>query len=296
MGRPLTKKSKKKVEKHDETQNSSNSSKGDSGNTQESPALWWVFTLNNYSEDDIKQIQALPGRYVFQEEIAPVTGTPHLQGTIKWNTKKRFSACKKLFLMDHWDKCKNIQESIKYCSDEDKRAPGGRLFKTLKVPDKLQTITKLNEWQSKLLQRLGEEPNPRTIMWYWEDQGNVGKTSFAKWLAVYHDAFYLCGSAADMKFGLAAISQKNYGWFPKIIILDIPRESEGCSYKGLEQIKNGIFYSTKFESGMVVFNTPHVVVFSNSPPKEWKMSADRWDIVEIAPAAVSGGVGDTPKD
>ncbi len=114
--------------------NRSNSSKGE-GNTQSSPSLWWVFTLNNYSLEDIKKIQELECSYVFQEEIAPTTGTPHLQGTLKWNRKQKFTACRQLYKMDHWEKYKDPKESIKYCSDPAKRAPNGKVFsKGIRIP------------------------------------------------------------------------------------------------------------------------------------------------------------------
>ena len=44
----------------------------------------WCFTWNNYTDDDIKYlVTKLKGskRYVFQEEICPTTGTPHLPGS-----------------------------------------------------------------------------------------------------------------------------------------------------------------------------------------------------------------------
>jgi Putative viral replication protein. len=40
----------------------------------------WAFTLNNYSEEEVKAIQNIPRcEYVFQEETGP-SGTPHLRG------------------------------------------------------------------------------------------------------------------------------------------------------------------------------------------------------------------------
>lgn len=41
----------------------------------------FVFTLNNYTEEDVERLTKFPCRYiVFAKEIAPTTGTPHLQG------------------------------------------------------------------------------------------------------------------------------------------------------------------------------------------------------------------------
>jgi len=49
----------------------------------------------------------------------------------------------------------------------------------------------------------------------------------------------------------------------------------------LESIKNGLFFSGKYESTQVVMNSPHLIIFANEPPDKSKMSADRWHIVRI---------------
>ena len=41
----------------------------------------FIFVLNNYTEEDVERLTKFPCRYiVFAKEIAPTTGTPHLQG------------------------------------------------------------------------------------------------------------------------------------------------------------------------------------------------------------------------
>jgi len=58
----------------------------------------WVFTWNNYPENADEILAAIPHKYlVYGREIAPETGTPHLQGFIQVPSRKRFSALKKLF-------------------------------------------------------------------------------------------------------------------------------------------------------------------------------------------------------
>jgi len=49
----------------------------------------YCFTLNNPTAADIDNLTALPVRYlVFGHEVAPITGTPHLQGFVCWNNAK----------------------------------------------------------------------------------------------------------------------------------------------------------------------------------------------------------------
>lgn len=259
----------------------------DSTDYDNNSSLWWCFTMNNYSQKDIDILCSADSidSYVFQEEVAE-SGTKHLQGTCKFRCKKRMSTIKNWetntkLTKCHWEKTRSNKQSILYCSDPSKRS-GEVFIKKIRIPEAIRTFEVLRPWQQVVWNEyLNSLPEDRSINWYWERLGNLGKSAFARWCVIRHQAFYICGSAADMKCGLAALSEKHNGWFPKLIILDIPRDSQGCSYKGLEEIKNGIFYSTKYESGMCVFNSPYVIVFSNAKPNLEKMSRDRWNITNI---------------
>ena len=70
----------------------------------------------------------------------------------------------------------------------------------------------------------------------------------------------------------------------KAVFFDIPRANKGhISYASLESIKNGMVCNTKYETGVKVFNSPHVFVFANFPPEEpGLLSSDRWDIVNLS--------------
>lgn len=56
------------------------------------------FTLNNYTDEDIQQVNDFVCTYmVYGYEIAPTTGTPHLQGYLETKENKTMSAiCKKI--------------------------------------------------------------------------------------------------------------------------------------------------------------------------------------------------------
>ena len=53
------------------------------------------------------------------------------------------------------------------------------------------------------------------------------------------------------------------------------------SYEAFENLKDMIFYSGKYEGGMICGNCPHLFIFSNFHPDCEKMSVDRWNIKEI---------------
>ena len=95
------------------------------------------------------------------------------------------------------------------------------------------------------------------------------------------NAICVGGKAADAKCIIASVVQKT-GECPPIVIIDIPRCNGGfVSYQAIESIKNGIMVSTKYESGMVRFNKPHLLIFANEPPNMEKLSKDRWVVTEL---------------
>ena len=60
-------------------------------------------------------------------------------------------------------------------------------------------------------------------------------------------------------------------------------EEEKPCYAALEAIKDGTAISGKYQSEVVRFKTPNVViVFSNADPDLMQLSRDRWEIYDIA--------------
>jgi hypothetical protein len=248
-------------------------------NKQISPAKNWCFTYNNYSEiqqfQDLLLINCL--RYIFQEEIGE-SGTPHLQGFCEFNIKVRPKSVFKEKI--HWSKTKDVCASIKYCSKEESRC--GRIYAhRVLIPRPLVLIEKLRSWQSDIVDIVLSPPDDRTINWFYEKKGGIGKTVFCKYLAYHHMTLVLSGKSSDMKYGIIKYIEKN-GGYPQSIVLDVPRSNlEFLSYTGIEEIKNGIFFSGKYESDMVLGNCPHVIIFANEKPDVSKLSEDRWNIVKL---------------
>ncbi len=267
--------------------NSSTSSKGKLGNTKQiSPSKHWCFTLNNYKQTDLEyliniDITIVP-RYIFQEEIAPKTGTPHIQGYLMFKTKKRPLSVFKNLKGAHFEKCRSVMWSIEYCQKGETRKPGTTPYaRGIKTPYVIK-IDKMTEWEESIINLLNEKPNDRTINWFWEDQGCTGKTTFAKWIFInYDDVVVLSGKGSDMKNGIVMYEQKNHK-LPRVVIINVPRcNIDFLSYTGIEEVKDMFFFSGKYEGGMVCGENPHMLIFANQPPKMDKISLDRWNIVEI---------------
>lgn len=259
---------------------------GEVGNTKQPLQLKnWFFTLNNYTNDDIRDLEtcfnSLSGcKYVFQEELG-ANGTPHLQGQINLTKKMRWSEFK-LTNRIHFEKTRNVKDAIEYCRKLDTR--NGKIFSNIKIPKPIQRIGKesLYEWQKEIVEIVKTEPHPRHIYWYVDEQGGKGKSELCRYLCLEEDAILLTGKASDMKYGIMKYNEKR-GYYPETILIDLPRtfDSSYLSYTGIEEIKNACFFNTKYESDMVIFNRPHIIIFSNTIPDKDKLSVDRWIIKEL---------------
>lgn len=78
----------------------------------------WCFTWNNYTEDDLTRVDQMECEYlVCGKEIAPTTGTPHLQGYVYWaNARTGKSVKKKLATCVHLEAAKGTpQQNAEYC-------------------------------------------------------------------------------------------------------------------------------------------------------------------------------------
>lgn len=267
--------------------NSSNSSKGICGNTNQiPPSKHWCFTLNNYTEEDIKVLEATDSsivpRYVFQKEVGE-NGTKHLQGYINFQTKKRpIGFFKKQFSnLPHWEKTRNVKASINYCQKDDTREENTEIYLRGIIP-KYKINIKLYMWETELVEVLKKEPDDRKIHYVIGRKGNNGKTTFAKYIYLnFPKVVVLGGKKSDMKNGIIAYQDKN-DCLPRIVIINLPRSlQEYTSYGGIEEIKDMFFFSGKYEGGMVCGPNPHVIIFSNCEPRWDKMSPDRWVCYEI---------------
>lgn len=133
-----------------------------------------------------------------------------------------------------------------------------------------------HSWQSDLAEVLRGDPHRRRVHWYWETRGNVGKTYFAQVFDPANTFIVSGGKHSDIYY--AYLQSK-----AKIFIIDSPRElEERFPYSVLESMKNGMIFSSKYESTMYRLSSPiHVVVFANFEPDRSKLSSDRWDIHHI---------------
>lgn len=261
------------------------SGNGKSGNTRRiSPSKKWCFTLNNYTNDEWLQILEVlkeKGKYIIGKEVGE-QGTPHIQGYVEFHTKCRPLECIKNKRI-HWEKAKGNQEdNIKYCSKDGKYETNLKIKKELKDFIKIRN-NKLYYWQEEIKELLKTEPDERSIYWYWEPNGCEGKTALLRHICITLDKEFgtrsICvsGKSADIKLSIEKMEEK-----PDVVIFICPRYMEDYfSYGALEEVKDAIFFSGKYESGMCIYNPPHVIVLANFEPEINNLSKDRWKIHRI---------------
>ncbi|ALY05858.1 replication-associated protein [Ctenophore-associated circular virus 2] len=136
----------------------------------------------------------------------------------------------------------------------------------------------LNDWQRELEEKLGADPDDRTVLFYVDPDGGKGKTWFVRRYLTLHPNLAQAlpiGQIKDMAYAVDTNA--------RVFFVNVARSGmEFLPYRFLEMLKDRMVGSSKYESEMKIFrHNVHVVVFSNEYPDETKMTADRYDINTI---------------
>jgi len=94
-------------------------------------ARHWCLTINNWTDVEKAQFlvaQPLLDYWIYGEEIAPETGTPHLQAYVCFKNQKRLSAVKKVFPTAHLEvKRGTVKQAVDYCKEDGKFTEWGEM-------------------------------------------------------------------------------------------------------------------------------------------------------------------------
>lgn len=248
------------------------------GNTsrRSTPRVYWFLTWNNPQPHDFDDLvgwfrkNAL--RWVVQEERGE-SGTLHLQGCFKLKGQgKRFETLQKEFRGVHFETCKS-ERAEKYCAKETFEGARQSIY-----PEPVRVYRPTHEIFNKLEELMKVVPDHRSILWFIDKEGGVGKSAFSKYMKVtYEDQVTVITSSKSADI-LTCVSGNE-----RMIIFDFPRCSNigtYCPFNAIEQIKNGFVTDCKLkkQGRTLIFNAPHVVVFANEEPDRYKLSPDKWKI------------------
>lgn len=160
----------------------------------------WCFTYNNYDSSGIAVIQEIcsSSQYVvYGKEVAPTTGTSHLQGYVYWKDAKSFDWMKKKFPKGiHLEKALgNPKQNKEYCTKDGvdiyekgeipkqgKRTDLDEVKETLKETNRMRDVVLVAQsYQSvrmaEVILKYHEEPRDWKphVRWFWGPTG-TGKS------------------------------------------------------------------------------------------------------------------------
>lgn len=253
---------------------------------------WGPNTWRDYPADYEAVLRIHCMRFVAQLEIGEEDakkGTNHLQFFVTFKNAKTFSAVCKIFPGAFVQPNHNVYAARNYCSKGPTSIEGTLIHQGM---DKwIREPTRdplggpdivLRPWQQEVMNILETDPDDRTIHWYWEPTGNVGKSALTKHIVLKYrnEVLPIGGKGADMMHLVTGFVNSNAKL--RAVLMDLSRSREQyVSYEGIESIKNGLIINTKYETMVKDFNPPHIIVFSNWEPNLSALSADRWRIVRI---------------
>jgi len=167
----------------------------------------WLFTWNNYSDDDFDGLVVVDCVYlVAGREVAPETGTPHIQGYIVMAGLKSLKQMKTVLGSQvHWEAARgNAEQNFVYCSKEGDfveygvrpACPGRKKGEQAErwavaleqakagLPQEDPQIEfvhgKLVKWhRAEALMKRGLQDTDGQMLWYWGDSG-TGKSRKAR--------------------------------------------------------------------------------------------------------------------
>ena len=267
----------------------------------------WVFTVQGATDKQYENLKNLlddsddVSLAVFAREAGQHGNHPHFQGYLECTTQTRMLKRFRDALGDdspHLDPAKGTRnQNLNYVYAVDKPYEIGwiRYRKgEFPVPDRYQDDAatfietfKPRPFQQEILDICESPSEPRSIYWFYEPQGNVGKTSICEYLTNMYGALLVDGRPGDIKHAFARM-REIAKTDPSIVLVDLARSARITKtlITCIESLKNGLFFSGKYESGMIrMKKKPHVIVFANVPPTKVieSLSADRWKIREILP-------------
>lgn len=144
----------------------------------------------------------------------------------------------------------------------------------------------MTKWQEDIMAVILEDPDDRTIFWIWSKDGLCGKSQTAKEMVLNYNALLIPGGAyKDIAYA--------YDNNPIVVFNYTRSHSEFMCYDAMESLKDGVLFSSKYESAAKVFSPPHVIVFANTPPEDGKLSADRLIVTEVFPLVEMKKIDDT---
>lgn len=226
-------------------------------------------------------------RATFQAERGDKEGYLHWQMTVELKTRKRWTWFKHHFLNGVYaERVRNEEASFDYANKFETRIEGPYQYP---APIEMPTDYFREEhcipfeWQVDLEHKLRGPADGRTVFWFWSDEGLSGKTIFARHLLLSVPGMQYCKGFKRDVFMTLNTSTRG-------VIINFARGDyfNEHTMTMLEDLKDGLIFSSKYESRAMIVDRLHIVVFANEPPNTLcrnALSGDRLIIEETGATA-----------
>lgn len=246
----------------------------------------YCFTINNYTPEDLEKLHSLGSELsnhhflIFGLELAPETGTKHLQGYIQLNDAQRFKYLHKYFALKRNNKLFKFhieiangtpEQNIKYCSKDGDFYQYGTPVSQGKRTDMIEIkecikenpkdINKIIDERANNLQQLKfaqsiqpiylthrDPSHPPKVYWIFGSTG-VGKTSL-----IYRTFSDVC-SVSSPRWAGTGYNQND------VLLFDDIREFD-MSFNDLLKITDRFPYTLEKKHGQIPLNSPFIIFTS----------------------------------
>lgn len=145
---------------------------------------------------------------------------------------------------------------------------------------------KLRENQRRILRQVYEQSD-RGVTVVYDPKGGTGKSFLCRYLFERNIGFYVPPTVRTTQGIIQYVASGYRG--QRVIIIDIPRSSRWTNelYEGIETIKDGMVYDTRYSAKMRDIWGVKVLCLTNSLPQLSSLSLDRWIILNSQGIPVS---------
>lgn len=250
-----------------------------------SRARAFVFTINNWTEDDEQKVQGLQAKYTVYGRETGKEGTPHLQGCIQFANQRTFKAVSKLLPRAHIEVCKDLAGAVRYCkkdgdvweqgtapmSQKEKGDAGKRVYEEafeLAKKGKLEEIaeplrTRFYNTYKRIRADYQQIPDSLECLeheWYWGESG-TGKSRKAR--EENPDAYL----KNPNKWWCGYVDQK-------VVVIDEWSPSHECLASHLKQWADHHPFCAETKGASMCIRPQKIIVTSNYSPEECFMKRE----------------------
>lgn len=260
---------------------------------------FYCFTVNNYSFDDETDIKVHAEDWkdtdasycIFGKEIAPDTGTPHLQGYIEYSKKKRFAWVKRRFPRGtHIEARKGTAaQAAEYCKKGDDIWETGAISQPRRgrrtdldairqaihagATDLDIAEQHFSQWvqyrrafrEYRVLTRTAGPRGVPTVSVLWGPTG-TGKTRVVWHLHAPEDVYVYCQPGGGAKRGSGPVWFDGYCGQPVVLFDDFRGEIPfGFFLRVLDRYEMDV----PIKGGFTPFKPRKIYITSNEPPSQW---------------------------